>query len=126
MNKRNIQKFIKSHEKFIREELHISAEDITYLYIKDVEYRAETITSFPYKEIVIKINPKRILDEKDLLTTLLHEYAHVILAPFTHYSDKVNNHLTKKQVEALDEHMGLMEELVATNLERLFVKWVTI
>lgn len=126
MNKRDIQRYLKINEDFLKESLHISAEDITYVFIKDQDYRAETITSFPYKEIVININPKKILDENDLLNTLLHEYAHVILAPFTHYSDKVNSLLTKKQADALDEHMGLMEELVATNLERIFVKWVTL
>lgn len=122
MNKTDIKSYLKLYSHKILDDLGLGDQNIVYEYLKDSEDRAETITSFPYKDIIIKITPKNIDTNEELLQVLLHEYAHVILAPFTHYNEKVNLKLSKRQATALDEHMGLMEEIVATHLERVFVK----
>ncbi len=122
MNKTQVKRYIKNETPQILECLGLSDQHIVYSFRAKGDDRGETITSFPYKDISIILTPSNIDNEIELRQVLLHEYGHVILAPFTHYNERVNKSLTKKQVAALDEHMALMEEIVTTHLERIFVR----
>jgi hypothetical protein len=113
------KRIVEKHFSKIVAELHLTDWSISvdYLKLENKESAAYCHADIDYKKALLELDPERHTSDQDVVDTLYHELAHVILASFNLYRDVVN----PKPSEAEERLWTFVLETVTTHLEKVLV-----
>jgi hypothetical protein len=125
MNLKEAKATVKNHAKQLQELFGLQHWDIEFNFNpRKTKILADVDTTQEYLEARINIYYIGIESEDELLDTLIHEYAHIIISPLADQSSScLKRHLPKlnrKKIHKIEfDNLLLANEQVTTAIERL-------
>ncbi len=117
-----VKRIVKKHLQPLQHRLQVQEWRVDVLYeALEGETNARTNFIYPYRHAKVRIDPAQHDDEADVIRSLRHELAHLVLAPFDHAINTAQRILENDDTasRAFDEARRFAVEECIVNLERM-------
>ncbi len=117
-----VKRIVEEHLHPLQHRLQVQEWRVDVLYeALEGETNARTNFIYPYRHAKIRIDPAQHDDEADVIRSLRHELAHLVLAPFGHAIKTAERILENDDTasRAFDEAKRFAVEECIVNLERM-------